>query len=82
VRAADGAARVVRFLNREVQHEALRLPAHHPLVGELTLSFESMQLTADPGLTIAVHTAEPGTKSEEALNLLASWAATAAAPVQ
>ena len=48
----------------------------HPLVGELTLTFEAMELVADPGLTMFVYTAEPGSKSEEALNLLASWAAT------
>jgi len=35
-----------------------------------------MKLTADTGLTMAVYTAEPGSKSEEALNLLASWTAT------
>ena len=49
---------------------------HHPLVGELTLTYEAMELTANPGLTIAVYTAEPGPRSEEALNLLASWTAT------
>ncbi len=49
---------------------------HHPLVGELTLTYEAMELTANPGLTIAVYTAEPGSRSEEALNLLASWSAT------
>jgi transcriptional regulator with XRE-family HTH domain len=49
---------------------------HHPLVGELTLSFEAMELVADPGLTLFVYTAEPGSKSEQALNLLASWTAT------
>ena len=35
-----------------------------------------MELPADPGLTIFTYTAEPGSRSEEALNLLASWAAT------
>jgi hypothetical protein len=35
-----------------------------------------MQLTAGTGLTLAAYTAEPGPKSEEALNLLASWTAT------
>ena len=35
-----------------------------------------MELVADPGLTLFVYTAEPGSKSEEALNLLASWTAT------
>jgi transcriptional regulator with XRE-family HTH domain len=49
---------------------------HHPLVGELTLTFEALELVADPGLTMSVYTAEPGSKSEEALNLLASWTAT------
>jgi transcriptional regulator with XRE-family HTH domain len=48
----------------------------HPLVGELNLSFEAMELVADPGLTMWVYCAEPGSRSEEALNLLASWGAT------
>ena len=47
----------------------------HPLVGELNLSFEAMQLVADDGLTMFVYTTEPGTTSEQALNLLASWTA-------
>jgi hypothetical protein len=42
----------------------------------LNLTFEAMELMADPGLTMFVYTAEPGSKSEEALNLLASWTAT------
>ena len=49
---------------------------HHSLVGEVTFTYESMELVADPGLTVFVYTAEPGSKSEQALNLLASWAAT------
>jgi transcriptional regulator with XRE-family HTH domain len=53
---------------------------HHPLVGELTLTYETMELAASPGLTIAVYTAEPGSKSEQALNLLASWTATPGEP--
>jgi len=48
----------------------------HPLVGEVTFTYESMELTADPGLTMFVYTPEPGSKSEQALNLLASWTAT------
>ncbi len=35
-----------------------------------------MELVADPGLTMFVYNAEPGSKSEQALNLLASWTAT------
>jgi transcriptional regulator with XRE-family HTH domain len=49
---------------------------NHPIVGELDLTFESMELVADPGLMMTVYTAEPGSRSEEALNLLASWSAT------
>lgn len=49
---------------------------HHPAVGELDLNFERMDLAADPGLTIFTYTADPGSKSAEALNLLGSWAAT------
>lgn len=64
------AAHNVRFHNTGVKR------IHHPVVGDLTLTYETMQLTADTGLTLAVYTAEPGSKSQEALNLLASWAAT------
>jgi len=49
---------------------------HHPVVGALDLTFEAMELVADPGLTLFVYTADPGSKSEEALNLLASWTVT------
>jgi transcriptional regulator with XRE-family HTH domain len=50
---------------------------HHHVVGDLTLEFEAMELSADTGLTMFAYTAEPGSKSAESLNLLASWAATA-----
>jgi transcriptional regulator with XRE-family HTH domain len=49
---------------------------NHPLVGELTLTYENLSVVADDALTMFVYTAEPGSKSEEALRLLASWAAT------
>jgi transcriptional regulator with XRE-family HTH domain len=48
----------------------------HPLVGELELSYEVMELSADAGLRLAVFTAQPGSRSAEALDLLASWTAT------
>jgi transcriptional regulator with XRE-family HTH domain len=57
-------------------HDTGRKRFRHPVVGELDLTFESMEIVADPGLTMFVYTAEPGSKSEEALNLLASWTAT------
>jgi transcriptional regulator with XRE-family HTH domain len=49
---------------------------NHPVVGELELSYNRIELPADPGLAIIAYTAEPGSKSAEAFNLLASWAAT------
>ena len=49
---------------------------HHPVVGELELSYEVMQITADDDLRLAIFTAEPGSRSQQALNLLASWVAT------
>ncbi len=48
----------------------------HPVVGELELSYDVMELPADGGLTLSVYGAEPGSRSEEALNLLASWSVT------
>jgi hypothetical protein len=42
----------------------------------LDLSFEALELPADPGLRIYVYTADPATASEDALKVLASWAAT------
>jgi transcriptional regulator with XRE-family HTH domain len=48
----------------------------HPVVGDLELSYEVMELAADTDLRLAIFTAEPGSRSEEALSLLASWAAT------
>jgi transcriptional regulator with XRE-family HTH domain len=50
----------------------------HPVVGELELSYEVMEMTADAGLRLAVFAAAPGSRSAEALDLLASWTATTA----
>lgn len=52
---------------------------HHPVVGELTLAYEELAITAEPGLALLVYTAEPGSPSAERLGLLASWAAPAQA---
>jgi transcriptional regulator with XRE-family HTH domain len=64
------AAHNVRFHNTGVKH------FNHPVVGELHLSYNRLDLAADPGLTIFTYTAEPGSRSEDALKLLGSWAAT------
>jgi hypothetical protein len=59
-------------------HRTGRKRLHHPIVGDLDLdlSYEALELPADPGLRINVYTADPNTPSEDALKVLASWAAT------
>lgn len=68
--ASRWAAHNVRF------HRSGLKDIHHPIVGDLHLSFESMELPADPDLSLIVYGAESGSPSEDALRLLASWAAT------
>jgi transcriptional regulator with XRE-family HTH domain len=51
----------------------------HPLVGELTLSFETFRLGDDPEQSLITYHAEPGSPSADALRLLASWGADATA---
>jgi transcriptional regulator with XRE-family HTH domain len=49
---------------------------HHPVVGDITLTYNRMDLAADPGQMLTIWTAEPGSKSAEALRFLASWTST------
>ena len=51
---------------------------HHPVVGDLELAFESFPLAADPRQSLLTYTAEPRSPSQDALSLLASWAASTA----
>jgi transcriptional regulator with XRE-family HTH domain len=53
---------------------------HHPVVGDLELTYEAFELPADLGLQLSTYTAEPASPSEDALKLLATWAATTDAP--
>ncbi|MEU0212932.1 helix-turn-helix transcriptional regulator [Streptomyces canus] len=49
---------------------------HHPVVGDLDLPFETFPVGGDPSQALLTYTAEPASPSQDALNLLASWAAT------
>ena len=49
---------------------------HHPVVGDLQLNYEAMELSSERGLLFLAYTAEPGTASHDGLQLLATWAAT------
>ncbi|HWS58163.1 MAG TPA: helix-turn-helix transcriptional regulator [Actinotalea sp.] len=57
-------------------HRTGQKVVHHPVVGRLELMYDVLQLPADPGLTMLVYTAEPGSPTADNLTLLASWAAT------
>ncbi len=55
---------------------------HHPAVGALELGHHTFDLPAEDAadLPMTIYTAGPGTPSDDALRLLASWAATHTAP--
>ncbi|MBB5778689.1 helix-turn-helix transcriptional regulator [Nonomuraea jabiensis] len=58
---------------RQKTHETKRF--RHPLVGELTLHYESLTVNSSPGRQLVVYQADPGSPSEEALSLLGSLTA-------
>ena len=60
-------------------HRSGRKRIRHPVVGELDLNFEAMEMPADPSLQLNIYTADPGTPTADGLKLLASWAATRSA---
>ena len=60
-------------------HRSGQKSIQHPVVGELQLSFEAMDLPADPGLSLVVYSAAPGSSSDDGIRFLASWAATLSA---
>lgn len=48
---------------------------HHPIVGDLDLPYESFPLSHHLTQSLLTYTAEPGSPTQDALTLLASWAA-------
>nr|WP_211362116.1 helix-turn-helix transcriptional regulator [Pseudonocardia cypriaca] len=54
-------------------HGSKRL--RHPLVGDLTVEYETLTLPGDPDTTLFVYTTEPDSPSRRAMDILASWAA-------
>jgi transcriptional regulator with XRE-family HTH domain len=66
-----------RWASRDVKyHRSGTKRLHHPVVGDLELNFESMELRSEPGLVLNVYTAPANSASADALKVLASWAAT------
>ncbi|MFF4260135.1 helix-turn-helix domain-containing protein [Streptomyces sp. NPDC001663] len=58
---------------RQKTHETKRF--QHPLVGELTLDYESLTVNSAPGQQLVVYQAAPGSTSEQTLALLGSLTA-------
>jgi len=48
---------------------------HHPVVGDLCLTYEALELPGYSGQRILAYTAEAGSPSQRALDLLGSWSA-------
>lgn len=67
----------VRWAAHDVRlHRSGTKRFNHPAVGILEVTFEALTLEADAGLTLSIYSAEPDSRSAEALTLLATWAAT------
>jgi len=53
---------------------------HHPLVGDLTLDYVTLNVAGAPDQALVILTPEPASPSAEALSILASWTGAAPAP--
>ena len=56
-------------------HAAGTKRINHPVVGALTVQYETLSIPSTPGIRIATYLTEPGTPSADALDMLRSWAA-------
>ena len=64
-----------RWASQDVRfHRSGRKRLRHPVVGQLDLDFEAMELPSEPGLQLNIYTAAAGPPTADGLNLLASWA--------
>ena len=64
-----------RWASQDVRfHRSGRKRLRHPVVGQLDLNFEAMELPSEPGLQLNIYTAAAGTPAADGLKLLASWA--------
>lgn len=61
-------------------HGSKRL--RHPLVGDLTVDYETLQAPGDAATTLFLYSTEPHSPSERSLAMLASWSLTGAAAPQ
>jgi MmyB-like transcription regulator ligand binding domain len=71
----------------EVTHAGVHWAAHSVKfhrtgAKRLVLAYEALELPGDCGLRILAYTAEPGSPTKSALDLLASWSSTPSAANQ
>jgi transcriptional regulator with XRE-family HTH domain len=59
------------------EHQTGDKKVHHPVVGDMTLLYETFVFPGDSALSMYVYTAAPGSPSADALRLLSTWQATA-----
>ncbi len=72
-----------RWGSHNVRHHGTGFKTfRHPVVGEMTLAYEGMEMESEPGLSITIYAAEPGTPAADRMRLLASWAASEHRPVK
>ena len=65
-----------RWSSHDVRlHGAGTKSFHHTSVGRLDLAYESVEMVSDPGLTLTIYAAEPGSPTAAALALLGSLTA-------
>lgn len=65
-----------RWASQDVRfHRSGRKRLRHPVVGQLDLDFEALEVPSEPGLQLNIYTAAAGTPTADGLKLLASWAA-------
>jgi transcriptional regulator with XRE-family HTH domain len=65
----------VRWASHNVRHHTSgSKKLRHPLVGEIELAYQALELPGKVGLNLNVFTAAPDSPAQEALRFLASWA--------
>ncbi len=65
-----------RWASQDVRyHRSGRKRLRHPIVGQLDLDYEALELPSEPGLVLNIYTAAVGTPASDALKILASWVA-------
>ncbi|MFY9634543.1 helix-turn-helix transcriptional regulator [Pseudarthrobacter sp. BIM B-2242] len=62
-------------------HRTARKTLRNPLVGEIELTGDALELPGE-GLTLIAYTAEPGSRAQDQLDFLASWSAGNRSPAE